>query len=381
GLRLASDDLYDCRWPASYEYRIPASARPGIYVGRIRFAPHGEPRLYHSLFVVKRAAAARPAPILFLCSTNTWGASAATPFSPTWPGLKRSIGNNGFANSPGDPPPPAFCLYRPHHAGQGTYHVGCRMPWPIAGPYTLMGPVEWDNSHLCRAERFAQTWLEREGYDYDVISDTDLHREPAILDGTKVLFIVGHSEYWSFEAMRAVDRFLRNGGSAVVLSGNTAFWRVSFNADASILERRKADAPGSQVPPDRRGELWHSDDGRRGGMARECGYPAWVLLGLEYLALVGVGATGLGPYRVRNADHFLFRQPTDRALRDGEMSGRAAGSPLPQPIGHESDVRVSTLARFLAEPPPPGGIQPEADPPGMTLLADGVADWDKVNIG
>jgi hypothetical protein len=181
--------------------------------------------------------------------------------------------------------------------------------------------------------------------------------------------------------MRAVDRFLRGGGSAVVLSGNTAFWRVSFNEDGSILECRKGDAPGSQIRPDRRGEMWHSDDGRRGGMARECGYPAWTLLGLEYLALVGVGAAGLGPYRVRNADHFLFRQPIDLGLKNGETFGKAAGKSLPQPIGHEADVRVSTLARFLVDPPPPGGTQPEQDPPGITLLAEGIADWKKVNIG
>jgi hypothetical protein len=195
------------------------------------------------------------------------------------------------------------------------------------------------------------------------------------------LFIVGHSEYWSFEAMRTVDRFLRDGGSAVVLSGNTAFWRVSFNADGSILECRKGDAPGSQVRPDRRGEIWHSDDGRRGGMARECGYPAWSLLGLEYMALLGVGASGVGPYRVRNADHFLFRHPIDLGLKNDQEFGKAPGKRLPQPIGHEADVRLSTLARFLVESPPPGATAPGQDPPGITLLAEGIADWKKVNIG
>jgi hypothetical protein len=381
GLRLASDDLYDCRWQPTHEYRIPESALPGTYAGRIRFSLYGQPRIYHTLFVVKRAAGALPAPIVFLCSTNTWRAYAATPFSPTWPGVKKSIGNNGFANSPGDPPPPAFCLYRPHQAGQGTYHAGCRMPWPVAGPYTLIGPEEWDNSHLCRAERFTQAWLDTEGYNYDAISDTDLHRDPALLKGHKVLFVAGHSEYWSKDAMRAVDGFLSAGGSAVVLSGNTAFWRVSFNDDGSILECRKADAPGSQVPVNRRGEIWHSDDGQRGGMARECGYPAWRLLGLEYMSLVGVGAVGLGPYRVRNAGHFLFHQPIELGLNDADTFGKETGKALPQPIGHEADVRVSTLARFMVEPAPPGGAQPEVDPRGITLLAEGIADWNRVNIG
>ena len=163
GLRLASDDLYDCRWNVSHEYRLPEEARSGIYAGRIRFHQGGEDRLYHVVFIVKKAAAGKRAAIALICSTNTWRAYAATPFSPTWKGIKKSIGNNGFANSAGDPP--AYCFYRPHHGGQGTYQIGFRMPWPIVGPYTTMGPEEWDYSHLCRQDRFTQIWLEKQAYD------------------------------------------------------------------------------------------------------------------------------------------------------------------------------------------------------------------------
>src|SRR6516162_1726333 len=107
------------------------------------------------------------------------------------------------------------------------------MPWPVVGPYTLMGPEEWDYSHLCRQDRFTQVWLETQGYEHDVLSDTDLHLDPKARDGYRVLFVVGQNEYLSVEAMGAVRRFLDRGGCAIVLSGNTAFWRVSFNADAS----------------------------------------------------------------------------------------------------------------------------------------------------
>ncbi len=378
GLRLAADDLFDCRWNPSHEYRLPETARSGIYAARMRFQLDGEERLYHNVFIVRKAAARAKASIAFLCSTNSWRAYTATPFSPTWRGTKKSIGNNGFANSPGDPP--AYCFYRPHHAGQGTYHIGVKVPWPIVGPYTLMGPDEWDYSHLCRQDRFTQVWLETQGYDYDVLTDTDLHLDPHVLDGYRVLFVVGHSEYWSFEAMDGVSRFLDRGGNAVVLSGNTAFWRVSFNADASIIECRKGDAPGTQVRGDRRGEMWHSHDGRRGGMSRECGFPAWRLFGLEYFSLVGVGVPGVGPYKVCNPDHFLFRRPNDLKLSRGDSFAKTPGQPMPQPIGHEGDARVSTIARFLVEPPPEHGAQPTEDPAGITLLAEGYVDASKIAV-
>ena len=167
----------------------------------------------------------------------------------------------------------------------------------------------------------------------------------------------------------------------MVLSGNTAFWRVSFNADATVMECRKGDAPGTQVRADRRGEMWHSHDGCRGGMSRECGFPAWRLFGLEYFSLVGVGTSGVGPYVVRNPHHFLFKEPVDLKLREGDHLGGTPGRALPQPIGHEGDVRVSTLAKFQVEPPPPGMAQPTENPAGITLLADGIANWSKVKIG
>ena len=116
-------------------------------------------------------------------------------------------------------------------------------------------------------------------------------------------------------------------------------------------------------------------------MSRECGFPAWRLFGLEYFSLVGVGASGVGPYVVRNPNHFLFREPIDLKLREGDQLGQHPGRALPQPIGHEGDVRVSTLAKFQVEPPPPGMAQPTEDPSGITLLADGFADWKKVSIG
>ena len=124
--------------------------------------------------------------------------------------------------------------------------------------------------------------------------------------------------------------------------------------------------------------MWHSHDGRRGGMSRECGFPAWRLFGLEYFSLVGVGTPGVGPYKVRNPEHVLFRRPNDLKLREGDTFGHSPGRPLPQPIGHEGDARVSTIARFLVEPPPDGGAQPTADPAGITLLAEGFADSRRV---
>jgi len=75
---------------------------------------------------------------------------------------------HGLPNAPKDAP--AFSFYRGHRAGQGCYKLAMRMPFVGADPYLLYGEKS-DYSHLARADRFAQTWLEKSGYDYDVITD------------------------------------------------------------------------------------------------------------------------------------------------------------------------------------------------------------------
>ncbi|HKI42640.1 MAG TPA: LamG domain-containing protein, partial [Mycobacterium sp.] len=140
GLRLASDDLYDCRWQPAFTIKIPDDARSGIYAGRIRFTHENQPRLYHALFIVTRGPGRPKAPIAFLCSTNTWKAYSGTPFADSWPGVAQSI-EHAYVNSPGNPP--RYSFYWMHEACQSTFQMGMRLPWPVAGPFTFHGPLEW----------------------------------------------------------------------------------------------------------------------------------------------------------------------------------------------------------------------------------------------
>jgi N,N-dimethylformamidase len=368
-LRFASDDLYDCRWVPSLEYKIPATTRSGLYVGRIAYQWEGKPHLYHITFVVRKAPKRRKASILVLAATNTWRAYNSAAFAKPQETLRRNCGTQGLPNSPGEPP--AFSFYRRHAGGQGTYQLGLRMPFIGADPYLLYGS---EYSHLARADRFTHIWLRNAGYDFDVITDLDLHREPEILSRYRVVVINGHSEYWSLSAWNGLDNYLRRGGNAVVLSGNSILWRVSFNQDCSIIECRKVDAPGDQMKPHERGEAWHSHDGQRGGFFRECGYPAYKLIGLDMLGFAAESC--FGPYLVESVDHFLFHRPEETGLKAGDHFGQGPGGQMPRANGHEVDIRVSTFAALQELRNPAGGTVP-ADPPGITLIANGMTHWNQ----
>lgn len=372
-LRFASDDLYDCGWSVTHRWRAPTDARSGIYVARLEFEYEGKRRWYHCTFILRRAPRQRKAPILLLMSTNTWRAYSGTPFAMTPEARHQVWGTGGIEKDPRGLP--AYNLYRDHAAGQGSYHVGLRMPWPAAGPYVLYGGAT-KYSHLARADRFSQIWLEEQGYEYDVVSDLDVHRDPRILRDYKVLMVVGHNEYWSLPMYRGTDEFLRRGGNLIVLSGNAVFWRVSFDARETVMECRKADAAGARVPLPRRGEAWHSHDGLRGGMLRECGWPGVNLIALDCLGFNSpAAAEQFGPYLVEDAAHFLFKQPEDLGLKKGDRFGLATDG-IRIANAHEFDIRPSTFARLQEQPSPPGGAVP-ADPAGLTLLANGQVYWKK----
>ena len=373
GLRLATDDIYDCRWKPVQHWKAPRTAKSGFYVGRFKYVLDGKPRIYHALFFVKRPKASKnKPPVVLLAATNTYRAYTYRPFAEVPPRLKWNDGS--IRNSVGDPP--EYSMYNGHKAGQVAYQLGLRLPSPNSGPYvnSMGGGLEHNYSHLARADRLTEVWLAKTGYEYDVITDLDLHQDPDILKGYEVLVINGHSEYWSIEAYNGVKRFLEEDkGDVVVMSGNTMFWRVTWNDDGTIMECRKIDAPGNPIDAAYRGESWHSMDGQRGGLMRDCGYPAWKVLGLECLGWDG-SVDAIGPFVAKNVDHFLYNEPEPTGLKEDEEFGTAPDGGYPKAGGHEYDVRVSTLKRLQQGPIPEGAVDP-VEPEGIDYLGYSIHKW------
>ena len=368
-LRLASDDLYDCGWALTHEFVIPTGSRPGLYCARADFEHAGQPQVCFVTFLVRKPADAEQASLLVLCSSNTWTAYNSTPF------MKNLEANQKwFASTAGgvnvDPRAPAYSCYLNHRGGQPAYQFGLRMPWPVAGPDVWYSGPEMGYSHLMRGERFTHVWLDENGFDYDLILDLDLHRDPELLDGYKSVLLNGHSEYWSSESYRGLDSYLRQGGTAIVFSGNTMFWRVSFNAACTIMECRKLDNRIGGMTHASVGELYHSQDSKRGSLMRECGMAAWQNLGLECDGWGGITPPEFGVYHTEAADHFLFHGPEPVGLKPGETFGHAPDGGVPKAIGHEWDVRLSRLKSYTKNVPA-DFTWPE-EPGGMVTLARGV---------
>lgn len=76
------------------------------------------------------------------------------------------------------------------------------------------------------------------GYSVNYITDVDLNDYTTFKE-SKVLVIIGHSEYWTRLARTHFDRFVDAGKHAIVLSGNTMWWHARYTAskDALICHR------------------------------------------------------------------------------------------------------------------------------------------------
>lgn len=81
------------------------------------------------------------------------------------------------------------------------------------------------------------------------ISDFELE-DYANIKNTKILILIGHSEYWTRRARKNFDRFVLEGGHAIIASGNTMWWQIRYNEDHSAMTVYKVSGATLQDDPE-----------------------------------------------------------------------------------------------------------------------------------
>jgi hypothetical protein len=192
-------------------------------------------------------------------------------------------------------------------------------------------------------------WLERSGYNVAYCSDLDVHRDPARLNGCRLLLSVGHDEYWSDEIREAIRCFLDEGGNVAFLSGNISGWRVQLtDAETTLVCAKLPPAPEDVA----RGEAWKWD---RWQGAR----PEDQVTGVSFYHAGGLWDGKRPPlgYTVEVADHWSFAAT---GLARGDVIGASHDLPL---VGYEADGAPYLRRHGLALPS--GNATPES----FTILA------------
>jgi N,N-dimethylformamidase len=181
-----------------------------------------------------------------------------------------------------------------HHAdGAGVCWTGARRPIVNMRPRHRMPAtgIAWQFP----ADLSIVWWLEHAGYDYDILTDEDLHRDGvAALTPYRMVINGTHAEYYSERMLDATEDYLANGGRVLYLSGNGYYWVVGFrDADPGVMEVRKLDS-GSRAWQAEPGEHYLTSTGERSGLWRQRARPPQKLVGTGFTS---EGMDESRPYR------------------------------------------------------------------------------------
>ena len=359
-IRLMADDIVDCRWPITATWTVPQDVVPGQYGCRATDQNSESRDVY---FIVRPT---RPrAKMLCLSTTSTRVAYNFQPFDDV------SLDYGAYQLHPIYP--------------MLAHIIGARRP---------NSGEPWERQTVDFELPF-YAWLDREGIDYDLMTEWDIEEEPALLDAYEVVAFAGHSEYWTARQYESLQAFTARGGHLLSMSGNTAYWRVSVDPQNAVIEVRKHArmvTAGTDFDAMHNAAHWHQIDLLPGATLREGGWPEHGLIGNVTNGSTNPPLNGpLASYAVLHPQHPLFHEP-----RVIDTNGKFAIDGA----GYETDLSSRSMLEFFGPltvnqyPPRDGSAPPrleDAFDAGTIVLARAVIpesnlldynnSWYEENLG
>lgn len=324
-LHPTPEDAYarGCGWPVALEVPVPDDWPSGFYIVTVRAvdATRDVEWVREHGFTVRAGRSRADVALILATSTmlayNDWG--GANHYRGIGDDPREDIGS------------PLSSTQRPVARGMIRKPAGAPRE---ANPATLpmfgtprYPAYEWARLHgysrhhadayWATYERPFALWLEAHGYDFDVVTQHDLHFDPDCLAGYRCAVIVGHDEYWSWQMRDTIDAFVDNGGGFARLGGNFG-WQVRLSDDGTTqyCYRLPSLDPITETQPHLATTFWE---------ARSLGRPAAASVGLNALGGVynryGVAAPrSSGGFTVYRPEHWAF---ADTDLYYGDQLGAA----------------------------------------------------------
>lgn len=318
------DDLIDAQWEDDFCFVVPGHLASGVYAARIRQDdPAGDDYI---TFVVRPPRGTAQARILYLLPTASYLAYSNSRLHLR-PSKLFGAGDPEYVNDAFLQRHPEFgsSLYDMHSDRSGIMYASYLRPVQNLKPR--------HNRPWCfPADTTLVDWLDRGGFDFDVLTDEELHHEGLeALRRYTVVLTGSHPEYHSTAMLDALDSYLRAGGRLMYLGGNGFYWRIAFHPTRpGTIEVRRAE-DGTRAWIAEPGEYYQSFNGEYGGL--------WRRLGRAPNRLVGIGFAAQGfdrssYYRKQpGADHekaaFVFAGVPEEIIGDfGSIGGGAAGEEI-----------------------------------------------------
>ncbi len=336
-IHFHDDDVYDAGWDVDVSLTVPKQLKSGLYAIRLRCGPDMEDEDYVP-FAILPPRGEVTAKICFLLPTGSYMAYANEHMGSDAP-VAQLLGGRLVEHERQD-------IYRNVHREYGascydTHSDGSGVCYSSRlRPVLNMRPKyrSWlggTGSTLWQfnADTHIINWLEALGYEYDVITDEDLHADGvSALEQYKVVLSGSHPEYHSKEMWDAMQAYQQRGGRLMYLGANGWYWRIAYHRETpGIMEVRRAEG-GIRAWEARTGEYYHSFTGEYGGLWRRNGRPPQTIVGTGFTAQ----GFDISSYYVRKPDSFkreiewiMAGVGKDERIGDfGLIGGGAAGLEL-----------------------------------------------------
>ena len=289
-IRFNDDDLDDARWDVDFSFTVPEDLRSAMYAFRLTTDSAED----YIPFAVRPRNGEPTAKIAFLLGTYTFLAYANEHLANN-PVLIEYLEGKGMEVEFPLLPPEHYMvdnklggLYDLHTDGGGICYSSSRKPIVNFRPNNkqrtvgagLGAPV------LLSADLHQMDWMESQGFEFDLITDEDIHFDGLdLLSGYNVVMSDAHPEYWTEDMLVALEAYLNAGGRFMYLGGNGLYWITSVDPERPhVIEVRRWNGTGSWRTDF--AESHHSTTGEPGGL--------WRFRGWAPQRLVGVGMTAQG---------------------------------------------------------------------------------------
>ncbi|MGI9487852.1 MAG: N,N-dimethylformamidase beta subunit family domain-containing protein [Geminicoccaceae bacterium] len=294
GIEFHSDAIIDCGWEPSRNFTVP-DLKSGAYAVRLR-AGRGE-GLGEEYIVFFVRPSVPKAKIAFLVPTASYLAYANEHLSFDSQMVQPIMGQPPIVSEVDielyQTPDFGLSTYDVHADGGGVCYTSYLRPILNMRPkcrIAAMG-ITWQFP----ADLSIIAWLEHQDYDYEIVTDEDLHREgEAALAPYNCVITGSHPEYYSERMLDATEDYVAAGGRYIYMGGNGYYWHVGFReGEPWCMEVRKLEA-GTRAWQARPGEHYLASGGERSGLWRHAGRAPQKLTGVGFIAQ---GFETARPYR------------------------------------------------------------------------------------
>lgn len=282
-IHFHEDDLDDARWKTDFLLTIPEELPSALYAVRLQAEDDTD---YVPVYVRPRKGHEKK--ILFLAPTASYMAYANDHVALDVPLAQLMVARVPVMQEAN------ITLSREREFGLSTYDThsdGSGVAYSTRlRPILNMRPGfrHWLSPSLWQfnADLHLIDWMVEMGYEFDVMTDFDLHHDgPSVLEPYNVVLTGTHPEYYSEAMLDGLHSYAEDGGRIMYLGANGFYWVINYDGpEGEVIEVRKGH--GNNAWKAKPGEYHLSFTGEYGSLWRHRGRAPQRLLG------VGFGSEG-----------------------------------------------------------------------------------------